>query len=451
MGTLRSELRWALRSLRTHRGVTAIAIATLALTIGLNTTVVSIVNAVVLRPLPFAEPDRLVAFCERDAGETGDWCGASVPDIMEIAARVPGIETAGAARSWPFLLKVDDGVEGVSGGLATPEAFEALGVRPILGRFIENRDLGDNWARVVVLSNETWRVRFVARSDIVGESIVLDDEPHTIVGVLPPVSVPRLESVQMWRPIHFDPRAEDRRNWRGFLAFARVSDGMSIDAVSRDVAAVGADIQRRHFSDREGWSIQLRPWHDVVVGSVRTTMYLFVGAVGFVLLIGCANVANLLLTQATVRRRELAMRAALGATRMRLARALMLESLLITIAGAAAGFLVGAAATRAVITMVPQGIPRIDEVRLDPVVFAFLAAVALLTTLMVGMAPALRATKFDLSRDLAAGGRSGTSHHAARLGPALIVGQIAMAVVLVTGAGLLARSFVTQMRWDPGC
>jgi putative ABC transport system permease protein len=450
MGSIRSELRWALRALRTHRGVTAVAIATLALSIGLNATVFSIVNAVVLQPLPFPDPDRLVALCELDAGETSDWCGASVPDVMEVAARVPGIEVAGAARDWPFLLRTSEGVEGIRGGLATPEAFDALRVRPALGRFIETGDLGDNWARVVVLSDDTWRVRFGARSDIVGESIVLNDEPHTIVGVLPPVRVPSLESVQMWRPLHFDPRAEDRRGWKGFRAYASLREGTTLEAASREVAAVGADIQQRHFSDRDGWSIRVRPWHDVIVGSVRTTMYLFVGAVGFVLLIGCANVANLLLAQATVRRRELAMRAALGATRIRLARGLLLESLLLTFAGAVAGLLIGASSSRAVIAMVPSGVPRLDEVGLDPAVFAFVAAVAVLTTLLVGMAPALRSTRFDLSRDLAAGGRSGTSHHAARLGPALIVGQIALALVLVTGAGLLARSFVTLMRWEPG-
>lgn len=450
MTTLLSDLRWALRSLRTHRGVTVIAIITLALTIGLNTTVFSIVNAVVLRPLPFDQPDRLVAFCERDPGESGDWCGASVPDIMEVAARVPGIAVAGAAREWPFLLTVDDGVEGVRGGLATPEAFEALGVRPILGRFISSGDLGDNWARVVVLSNETWRARFGARTDIVGQSITLDDEAHTIIGVLPPVRVPTLESVQMWRPIHFDPRAEDRRGWRGFRAIARLRDGVPFDAASREVAAVGEDIRRRHFADRDGWSITMRSWQDVVVGSVRTTMYLFVGAVGFVLLIGCANVTNLLLTQATVRRRELAMRAALGATRGRLARALLIESLLLTLAGTGAGLIIGVDASRVVVAMIPSGVPRLDEVGLDPSVFAFVAGIAVLATLMVGVLPALRATRFDLSRDLAAGGRTGTSHHTARLGPALIVGQIALAVVLVTGAGLLSRSFVRQLRWDPG-
>ncbi|HEX9562975.1 MAG TPA: FtsX-like permease family protein, partial [Gemmatimonadaceae bacterium] len=451
MGTLRSDLRLAWRALWTHRGVTAVAVATLALTIGLNTAVFSIVNAVVLQPLPFAQPDRLVAFCELDRGERADRCGASVPNVFELAERVPGIEVAGAARDWPFVMKTDDGAEGIRGGLATSEAFQALRVRPSLGRFIETGDLGDNWNRVVVLSDDTWRARFGARADVLGQTIVLDDEPHTIIGVLPPAArVPRLEAVQMWRPIHFDPRAEDRRGWRGFNAFARLRGGATLKGVRREVAEVAADIQRTHFGDREGWSIGVRSWHDVIVGPVRNTMYLFVGAVAFVLLIGCANVVNLLLAQATARKRELAVRAALGASRLQLARGLLGETLLLTIAGAAAGLLLGWWASRLVIVLAPQGIPRLDEVGLDPAVFAFVAGVAVLTTLLVGTAPALRATKFDLQRSLAAGGRTATSHDTRRFGPALIVGQIALAVVLVTGAGLLMRSFVTLVRWEPG-
>ncbi|HEY5546885.1 MAG TPA: ABC transporter permease [Gemmatimonadaceae bacterium] len=451
MGTIRSDFRMARRALASQRGVTAVAIATLALTIGLNTAVFSIVNAVVLRPLPFAQPDRLVAFCEADRGEQSDWCGASVPDVYELAERVPGIAVAGAARSWPFVMKTPEGVDGIRGGLVTPEAFAALRVVPMMGRFIEREDMGDNWRRVVVLSNDFWRARYGSRTDVLGQQVVLDDEPHTIVGVLPPdVRVPHLEDVQMWRPIHFDPHAEDRRDWRGFLAFARLRDGVNPDAVRRDVANVGADIQRAHFSDREGWSIGMRSWQDVIVGPVRTTMYLFVGAVGFVLLIGCANVANLLLAQAVVRRRELAVRAALGASRFHLARGLLVESLLLAVAGGAAGLFLGWWASRLVVTMAPQGIPRIDKVGLDPAVFAYIAGISLLATLLVGMAPAIRATRFDLQRALAEGGRTGTAHHTARLAPALIITQIALAVVLVTGAGLLTRSFVTLMRWQPG-
>jgi hypothetical protein len=273
MRALAFDLRLALRSLAKHRTVTAVAVATLALSIGITTAVFSIVNAVVLRPLPFASPERLVALCELDRGEKTDWCGASVPDVYEVAQRVPDIAVAGIAREWPFMMRTTDGAEIVRGGLISAETFRALGVTPLAGRLIAPDDIGTSWRRVVVISNEFWRTRFGGRRDVIGQAITLDDEPHTIIGVLPPdATLPLLERVQMWRPVHVDPRDEERRDWRGFLAFARLRDGASLERTQRDVAAVAADIQRQHFPAKAGWTIGVRPWLAVVVGSVRPTM-----------------------------------------------------------------------------------------------------------------------------------------------------------------------------------
>ena len=451
MRTLLAVLRPPVRSLIAHRGESLVALLTLALTIGVSTGVFSIVNGVVFRPLPFQDPDRIVGLCEVERGEQSNWCGASVPDVFDVAARSRTIAVAGVARSWPFLMKSPDGAVGVAGGLATAEAFEALGVVPLAGRLIQRDDIGASWRRVVVLGNEIWRTRFGARSDVIGQSVTLDDEPHTIVGVLPPdVRLPQLEDVQMWRPIHVDPADEERRDWRGFLAFARLRETASLAEARSEVTALAAAIQRDHFPTKPGWTIAVRPWHDVVVGPVRRAMYIFLGAVGLLLLIGCANVANLLLAQAAVRRREMAVRAALGAARGRLIRALLLESLLLALGGAAGGLAVAWATMRAFVGLAPRGIPRIDEVGLDGRVLAFTLAVSAVTTLLVGMAPALRATKVDLNRTLSEGGRSGTSRRANRIGGLLIVGEIALAVVLVTGAGLMGRSFATLLGWNPG-
>ena len=452
MRPLLSVLRPALRSLATHRGATVVAALTLALTIGVGSAVFSIVNGVVFKPLAFRAPERVVAFCELERGEQTEWCSASVPDVYDIASRSRSIAIAGVARSWPFLMKTVDGTVGVSGGLASAEAFRALGVTPIAGRLIAPDDIGTHWRRVVVLGNEFWRTRFGGRLDVIGQAITIDDERHEIVGILPSdTRVPLLEDVQVWRPVHVDPRDDARRDWRGFLAFARLRDGASIETARSEVAAVAAAIQRDHFPEKPGWTIGVRPWHDVVVGSVRRTMYIFLGAVGFLLLIGCANVANLLLAQASVRQREMAVRVALGASRGQLVRGLFVESLVLATLGAAGGLVLGWMASRAFVALAPRGIPRIEDVAFDAGVLGFTAALTMLTTLLVGTVPALRATNVDLNRTLCEGGRSGgTGRRASRAGALLIVGEIALAVVLVTGAGLLGRSFATLLRWQPG-
>ena len=451
MRTVLGLLRPSLRALASHRGATFVALLTLALTIGLSTAVFSIVNGVVLKPLPFHDPERVIALCEVERGTPSDWCGASVPDAYDIGSRSRTIATVGVARSWPFLMKLTTGSVGVSGGLATGEAFEALGIAPLAGRLITRDDIGTNWRRVVVLSNEFWRTRFGGRTDVIGQAITLDDEPHTIIGILPPnTRLPLLEDVEVWRPVHVDPNDNERRDWRGFQAFARLRDGATLDEARSEVTSIAAAIQRDYFPTKPGWGVAVRPWLDVLVGGVRQAMFLFLGAVGFLVLIGCANVANILLAQATVREREMAVRAALGAGRATLLRGLLLESLLLSVAGAASGLAIAWAATHAFIELAPRGIPRIEEVGVDGRVLIFTAVVSVVTTLLAGAVPAFRATRVDLNRVLSEGARSGTGRRANHIAALLIVGEIAMAVVLVTGAGLLGRSFATLLSWRPG-
>lgn len=445
------DLRLALRSLLRAPLLLGAAVLTLAISIGLNTAVFSVVDAVVMRPLPVHDPASLVALCEVDAGNVSDWCGASVPNVMDVAARSHTLSVVGAARGWPFVMRTTEGAEGVRGGLASAEAFEALGVRPFLGRLIRPDDAGKSWRRVVVLSYETWRARFGAQRDVIGRAITLDDEPHEIIGVLPPnARFPRLERIDFWRPLHFDPRDEEERGWRGFQIFARLKPGISIDAAQRDVASIASDIQHTHLPDKRGWSIGVTSWQTIITGSVRTSMYLLLGAVAFLLLIGCANVANLLLSRSTSRQRELAVRAALGASSARLARVVLAESVVIAALGTALGVIVAWWSVRLVVLLAPSGIPHIDTVMVDPRALAFAILLSLVASVIVGIVPAFRAARLDLRSTIGDGGRTGVGRDTRRIGAALIVGEITLAVMLVTGAGLLGRTFAVLSSWKPG-
>jgi len=451
MSAFRTILRPSLRSLGRSPLLTAVAVLTIGLSIGLNTAMFSVIDAVVFQPLPFERPDRLMALCEQDRGEELTWCSSSVPDVFDVAHRSPAFDVVGAARSWPMMLATDQGAVGLSGGLATAEAFEALGVKPLLGRLIGPDESGDSWSRVVVLSYELWQDRFGGRRDIVGQSLDIDGEPYTVNGVLPPdVRVPMLEQVRIWRPVHVDPRDEERRDWRGFLAFGRLRDGATIEQAAVEVEAIAADLQATHFPAKPGWTIRVRRWQDVIVGGVRQSMFVFAGAVVLVLLIGCANVANLLLARATSRERELAMHAALGARRLQLVQLLLAESLLLAGLGALVGLPLGGAASRLLVELAPSGIPRIDQVSLDGRLLLFTVALTSLVTVLVGIVPSLRATRLDPQRVLLEGGRAGRSPRTHRMGEMLIVGEVALAVVLVAGAGLLARSFANLLSWKPG-
>ena len=450
MRDLVSDIRYSLRALLARPAYALAVIATLAPIIGMTTAVYGFLDAVVLEPLPLHTSHRLISLCEQFPGNAKDWCGISPPNLYDLRARTRTIESLGLARSWSVTLATTEGKENIPAGIATDGVFEALGIRPSMGRLIEPADLVGRPGLVAVISHSMWQTRFGGARDIIGRRITLDGDPVTIVGVLEDgASVPRLGYVQLWRPLHVIPTDERNREWRGFIAYGSLRAGVSMAAARADVQSALHDIASRHFTNTPGWTIETRPLKELVVGSVEKPMYLFFGAVLFVLLIACANVSNLMFARGEARSREMAVRSAIGASRGRLIRTLLVESLALAVVASTIGIGLSYWATAAFRSLAPQDIPRLDQVRLSGRVLEFSALTAIVTTVIFGLAPALRISSVNLAQSLRDGGRT-SSGRGRNFGRVLIAIEVAVALPLVTSAVLLSRSFITQIEWRPG-
>jgi putative ABC transport system permease protein len=449
MSELLSDLRHALRSLRAHPSFTITAILTLAIGIGVTTAMFGVVDGIVLRPLPFPHSDRLATICTEYPGASG-WCSISPPNVSDIAARSRTIEEIGFGRNDSWHLRTATGRTVITGGIATPSMFRALGIRAAHGRLFEDSDLLGRESDVAVLTHELWQTEFAGDPRIVGTSIVLDGHPVTIIGILDSnVSVPKLSYIRLWRPLDFRPTDEKNRTWAGFIAYARLREGVSFDEARADLANIAAQLRTSYFATTPGWGLSVRSLQDFVVGRVRPILLVFLSAVFLVLLIACANVANLLLARSSGRAREIAVRAALGAARVRIVRILLVESFVLALGGAVLGSAIAQWGTAGFQKFAPEGIPRIDNVHVDLRVLAFALLLAVTTTIVFGLVPALRASRVDLAGAIREGGRT-ASRQRSRLGALLVAAELALALMLVTGAGLLGKSFAAVSSWNPG-
>ena len=454
------DWRFAWRGLARSPGFTAIAVVTLALGIGANSAIFTVVNAVVMRPLPYANANRLVRVTADFKGLSATDVGLSEPELLDYRDRSGLFEAVAGVWAINANLTEIDQPERVETLLASPSYFDVLGVRPQLGRLFGPEDTAPGITEVLVISDALWRRRFGASPSALGRKLRVDNDWYTVVGVLPPGfrhpgrSV--LTDVDVWAPANFaaSPFAKPPVRGAYFLtgAIARLRPGITIDQARERLAAFGQGLRSAYPNDypvRADWTPRLLPLQDDLIGSVKPALLMLFGAVGVVLLIACANMANLLLARASTRQRELAVRRALGSSRGRLVRLMLTESVMLSALGGIAGAAVTVWLVEALVAMAPAGLPRIQEVAIDGQVFLFTAVVTLVTAIVFGTVPAVQSSKADVSDGLKEGSR-GASSGRGLVRSALVVVEFALALVLLVGAALLVRSFWRLQHVDLG-
>ena len=449
------DLRYGARMLLKQPGFTLIATLTLALGVGANTAIFSVVNTVLLRPLPFQEAERLMMLGRVDGHKDGSLSSVSYPNFVDWRAQSGSFERLAAFRSRSFTLTGAGEPLRVNGAVASAELFTLLGAPPTLGRSFRTEE--DNaGASVVILSHGLWRRRFNSDPQVIGRNITLDDRSLTVVGVAPagfqfPIEV---ESADLWTTIAHDATGANpmtaQRGLNYLSVIGRLKPGVNITRAQAEMDGIARRLEMQYPDDNAHQGARLVPALEQLVGDVRRPLLIIFGAVGLVLLIACANVANLLLARATARRREIALRAAMGASRGRIVRQLMTESVLLALAGGVCGWLLSWGCMESLLSLSPENIPRLQEIRLDGRVFGFTLMVSLLTGVIFGLAPALQAAKTELTETLKEGGHGGEGARGARLRGALMIAEVAIALVLMVGAGLLLNSFWRLLQVNTG-
>jgi len=444
------DLRYAIRALWKSPGFSAISVLTLALGVGATTAIFSVLNAVMLRPLPFAEADRLVRIWESNVERGWPTFAVSHPNFLDWRSQAAAFESLAAVNNAGFTWSGSGQAEIVLGLAVTRSFLETLRVSPALGRnFLEEEDRPGGNTRVVLISDGFWRRAFGADPSVVGRPITLNSQPYTIIGVLPATFRWGANS-DMLAPLAPDP-ARDRGDHR-LLTIGRVAAGRSIDQARTELETIASRLAQQYPESNKGWSVVVDSFYDwLVPETTRRSLIVLMGAVALVLLIACVNVANLLLARAAGRQRELSIRAAMGATQTRVIRQLLIESSLLAALAAAIGIGLTFAATRLLISLGPDSVPRLDELSIDGRVLAFAILAALTTTVIFGSVPAIQSARQDPQEALRADGRhSTTGAGRRRLRAALTIGEVALSVALLIGAGLLIRSFARLQQVDPG-
>ena len=447
MNNLFKDLRYAFRMMLKHRSFTLVALVAIALGIGANTAIFSVVNGVLLRPLPYHAPDELVTILH-------DGTSPVAPaNYFDLKQQSQSFESMAAAQMWGPNLTGRDQPENLRGLQLSADMFHLLGVNPIVGRTFSNGEDQPGKERVVVLGHGLWQRRFGSDKNIVGQQLTLDGNSYTVIGVMPlqfqfaPFWATQTE---LWVPLNLAARANDRRG-QSLRVFGRLKPGVTREQAQAEVATIFNRLEQQHPDSNKGLALSVVSLHEKVVGKTRTALLILLGAVGFVLLIACANVANLMMTRAAARQKEIALRTALGASRGRIIQQLLTESVLLAIVGGVCGLGLGILGVQMLARLGPENLPRMQSIAIDGYVLGFTVGLSLLTGILFGLAPVLQTRKAGLNAALKEGGRGTTDAGRRSLGRRLlVVSEVALALMLLIGGGLLVRSFLRLVSVDPG-
>src|SRR5215475_7597269 len=449
MNTLLQDIRYGFRMLFKHKSFTAVAVIALGLSIGANTAIFSLVNGVLLRPLSFPNAERIIYIEGKNPAAGITDSNISYLDFTDWSQQTDLF--ASSAAYWTGSAQFGaDGAEPerVPRAGVTVGFFSVLGVQPLLGRAFRAEEEHPYPQTVAIISHGLWKRRFGSDPNIIGRQVQLSGSSMTIVGVMPP-GFEYPEQVQVWVPSAANLKDEPRDN-RAWSAIARLNAGVDLKQAQARLSAINARLEKQFHETNKGWDAFLSPLHQRLVREIEPSLLALLGAVGFVLLIACANIANLLLARSAARQKEIAIRAAMGASRVRVLRQMLTESILLSAIGGAIGLFLSVWLVDVLMSMLPEGAPRIEQVGIDYRVLTFALGVSGLTGILFGIVPALQASKLNVTTALKEGGRSGEGHRRTSARSLLLIGEVALSLMLLVGAGLLIKSFLRLQEVRPG-